>query len=70
MWEHGSVDDAERDVLIERYESGTAEVKAALDGITEAELDSRPGDDEWRIDAAHAHDHADQIRRARASADA
>lgn len=47
MWEHGSVDDAERDVLIERYESGTAEVKAALEGITEAELDARPGADEW-----------------------
>ncbi len=41
------MDDAERATLVARYESGTAEVMAALDGITEAELDSRPSRDEW-----------------------
>ena len=38
---------SERAQLIERYESGYPEVEAALRGITDAELDARPGVDEW-----------------------
>jgi len=33
--------------LIERYEGGYAGVEEALKGITDAELDARPGADEW-----------------------
>ena len=33
--------------LIERYEGGYAAVEEALKGITDAELDARPGADEW-----------------------
>lgn len=41
------MDSGERAQLIERYESGYAAVEAALDGINDAELDARPGADEW-----------------------
>src|SRR5438105_7588267 len=33
--------------LIERYEGGYAAVEEALKGITDAELDARPGAEEW-----------------------
>jgi hypothetical protein len=42
------VDDAERTTLIDRYRTGTADVEAALVGITDDELDRQPGDaDSW-----------------------
>jgi hypothetical protein len=41
------VDGSERTALIQRYEAGSAEVRAALDGITSAQLDARPGTGEW-----------------------
>jgi hypothetical protein len=41
------MDANERAQLIERYTVGYAEVEAALAGITDAELDARPGPDEW-----------------------
>jgi hypothetical protein len=41
------MDAMERAQLIERYGSGLAAVKEALAGITDAELDARPGQDEW-----------------------
>ena len=37
----------DRDQLIERYEAGPAEVRAALDGITPSELDRRPAPGAW-----------------------
>lgn len=37
----------ERDELIARYASGPAEVRDALAGITDAELDRRPQPDAW-----------------------
>jgi hypothetical protein len=37
----------DRDALIARYADGPAEVTAALDGITDAELDRRPGPGAW-----------------------
>ncbi|MDQ1373087.1 MAG: hypothetical protein QOJ09_425 [Actinomycetota bacterium] len=36
-----------RDELISRYEAGSDEVAAALDGITDEGLDRRPGAGEW-----------------------
>jgi DinB family protein len=42
------VDQTERTTLIDRYRTGTADVEAALAGITEDELDRRPADtDSW-----------------------
>jgi hypothetical protein len=41
------MDAAERAALIDQYEAGYAEVAAALDGITEAELEAREGPGEW-----------------------
>ena len=41
------MDASERAQLIQRYEGAYAEVEAALQGITDAELDARPGADEW-----------------------
>ena len=38
---------AKRAQLIETYEGGYAAVEAALDGITDAELDARPAPNEW-----------------------
>jgi DinB superfamily len=37
----------ERSALVARYRAGHAEVVAALAGITDAELDARPADDDW-----------------------
>jgi hypothetical protein len=37
----------DRNQLIERYEAGPAEVRAALDGITPSELDRRPAPGAW-----------------------
>jgi DinB superfamily len=36
-----------RQALIERYREGYRVVSEALDGITDAELDARPGPDKW-----------------------
>lgn len=41
------MDESERERLIERYEAGPSEVRAALDGIADRELDERAGPDEW-----------------------
>ncbi|HLW16828.1 MAG TPA: DinB family protein [Actinomycetota bacterium] len=41
------MDGVERAQLIERYGVGYAEVESALAGMTGAELDARPGPDEW-----------------------
>jgi hypothetical protein len=41
------MDASERAQLIERYRVGYSEVEAALAGVTDAELDARPGPDEW-----------------------
>lgn len=41
------MDAAERDALIDRYEDGYRAVAAALEGITEAELEAREGPGEW-----------------------
>lgn len=41
------MDVAEREALIERYETGVGEVRAALEGITDQELDARSGPSEW-----------------------
>jgi hypothetical protein len=42
------VNQTERTALIDRYRTGTADVKAALAGITNDELDRQPGDpDSW-----------------------
>jgi hypothetical protein len=42
------VDQTERTPLIDRYRTGTADVEAALAGITDEELDRPPGDrDAW-----------------------
>ncbi len=43
------MDAREREDLIARYEAGPAEVAAALDGITSAELDARPAPGEWSV---------------------
>lgn len=40
----------ERPALIERYRTGTADVEAALSGITDAELDRRPpAAEDWTV---------------------
>ncbi len=39
----------DRAPLIERYREGPSRVRAALEGITEAELDIRPAPDEWTV---------------------
>jgi hypothetical protein len=41
------MDSATRSGLIEQYRNGAGAIGAALEGITEAELDARPGPDEW-----------------------
>jgi hypothetical protein len=41
------MDSAIRSSLIEQYRTGANAIEAALAGITEAELDARPGPDEW-----------------------
>jgi hypothetical protein len=41
------MDETQRVALVERYGRGTAAVKEALDGISEAELDARPAPGEW-----------------------
>jgi DinB family protein len=41
------MDAKERADLIRTYESGADEIKEALAGISDAELDARPGPDEW-----------------------
>src|SRR5690349_6716677 len=41
------MDPSARAQLIESYRVGYAEVEAALAGITDTELDARPGPDEW-----------------------
>ena len=41
------MDTATRTQLIHRYKQGHAEVLSALDGITDAELDRRPSDNDW-----------------------
>jgi hypothetical protein len=42
------VDQTERTALLDRYRTGTADVEAALAGITDEELDRVPGDrDSW-----------------------
>jgi DinB superfamily len=41
------MDAAERDALIAQYRKGTAAVDAALDAITEDELDRQASPDEW-----------------------
>lgn len=41
------MDNATRASLIEQYRTGAEAIKAALDGITDAELDARPGPNEW-----------------------
>jgi hypothetical protein len=53
------VDEADRNALIERYRTGTADVENALAGLTDADLDRRPADpDEWtaRMIAHHLAD--------------
>jgi hypothetical protein len=41
------MDAATRRALIESYRQGPAEVRAAVAGATDAELDTRPAPDEW-----------------------
>jgi len=41
------MDQAERDALVERYRAGEHAFRDAVDGITDAELDARPGPDDW-----------------------
>lgn len=41
------MDATERDALLEKYATGAAAFRDALAGITDAELDARPGPDEW-----------------------
>jgi hypothetical protein len=41
------MDETSRKQLIDRYKDGPRVIEAALAGITEAELDARPGPDEW-----------------------
>jgi len=41
------MDVAERTALVEAYVAGPGAIRASLDGITEAELDSRPSDGGW-----------------------
>ena len=41
------MDETTRRALIERYQDGPDEVERALAGITDRELDARPGPDDW-----------------------
>jgi hypothetical protein len=41
------MDSDDRDDRIQRYRDGYAAVSGALEGVTDAELDARPGPDEW-----------------------
>jgi len=41
------MDQAERDALVERYRAGEQAFRDAVEGITEAELDARPGPGDW-----------------------
>jgi hypothetical protein len=41
------VDEARRRQLVARYKEGPRRVREAFDGITDAELDARPGPGEW-----------------------
>ena len=41
------MDDAQRRELIERYKQGPAVLREAVAGLTDAELDHRPGPDDW-----------------------
>lgn len=41
------MDGATRRALLERYREGTRVVREALEGVTDAELDARPGPGEW-----------------------
>lgn len=41
------MDATERNALVERYATGAAAFRDALAGITDAELDARPGPGEW-----------------------
>lgn len=43
------MDAASRQDLIAQYTAGPATVVAALEGITETELDARPAPDEWTV---------------------
>jgi hypothetical protein len=45
--EEVTVDEAERATLMETYRTGFDEARAALAGITEAQLDHRPADGGW-----------------------
>jgi hypothetical protein len=42
-----SMDASERNALLERYATGAAAFREAVAGITDAELDARPGPDDW-----------------------
>ena len=53
------MDETERRALIDRLRTGTADVEAALAGITDAELDRRPGDPESWTARQVAHHLAD-----------
>ena len=53
------MDETERTALIDRYRTGTADVEAALAGVTDAELDRPPAEpDAWTARQV-AHDLAD-----------
>ena len=58
-----------RRALVEKYKDGYWVVSQALQGISEQELDARPAPGKWSArEIVHAHNHADQIHRARAAA--
>jgi hypothetical protein len=44
-----SLEPGERGQLVAQYREGVDAVEAALEGVTEAELDHRPGPGEWTI---------------------
>lgn len=41
------MDAAERKALVDKYATGAAAFREALAGITDEELDARPGPDDW-----------------------
>ena len=45
--DHRRMDATERRVLIDQYREGIDEVRRAVDGATDSELDRRPADGEW-----------------------
>src|SRR5215212_3640552 len=55
----GPVNQSERTALIDRYRTGTADVEAALAGITEDELDRRPAEPDGWTPRQVAHHLAD-----------